>query len=74
VTTVLNGVASDAAPEAGVGVPLVQEMLTFTLAPLFGAKSLLTMNAAVFRLFTIVQEWVPFTVIATLAQPVWLAV
>jgi hypothetical protein len=52
---VLNGVASDAVPEDGVAVPLAQLMLIETLAPLFGTKSLFTMNACWFRVLTMVQ-------------------
>ena len=70
----MNGVASEAVPDEGVAVPLAQLMLTLTDPPAFGTKSLLTMKACVFRLFTIVQECVPPTEIATVAQPVWFAV
>jgi hypothetical protein len=56
VTVVVNGVASDADPDAGEGVPLVQVMLTLTLAPLFGMKSLTTVNVALFCVFVMVQE------------------
>ena len=55
LTVVVNGVASEAEPLAGEGVPLVQLTLTLTLAPLFGTKSLFTVNVAVFRVFVIVQ-------------------
>ena len=44
----LAGVDSDAGAEAGVGLPLVQVMLTVTDAPLLGTKSLLTVNVAEF--------------------------
>ena len=71
---VMNGVDSDAEPEAGEGVPLVQVTLTATLAPLDGWKSLLTVRVAVFSVLVIVQEGVPLTGIATLAQLAWLAV
>jgi hypothetical protein len=74
VTVVTNGVASDAEPDAGDGVPLVQVTLTLTLAPLFGMKSLLTVNVPLFRALVIVQEWLPPTLIATLAQFDWFAV
>jgi hypothetical protein len=74
VTVVVNGVASEAEPEAGDGVPLVQVTLTETDAPLFGTKSLFTVNVALFNVFVIVQEWTPLTAIGTLAQFVWLAV
>jgi hypothetical protein len=52
----------------------VQDTLTLALAPLFGTKSLFTVNEALFRLLMIVQECVPPFVIATLAHAVWLAV
>jgi hypothetical protein len=71
---VTNGVASEAEPLAGEGVPLVQLTLTETLAPLFGTKSLITVNVPAFSVFVIVQEGVPPTLIATPAQPAWLAV
>ena len=74
MTVVVKGVASEAVPLDGVAVPLVQETLTLTLAALFGTKSLTTVNAPVFRLFTIVQEDEPPTLIATLAQFDWSAV
>jgi len=47
-TVVVNGVASDAEPEFGEGVPLVQLRLTLTDAPLFGTKSFDTVNVALF--------------------------
>jgi hypothetical protein len=53
---VVNWTASEAVPEAGVGVPLVQATLTDTLAPLFGTKSLLTLSVALVWVFVIVQE------------------
>jgi hypothetical protein len=56
-----NGVASDAEPLAGEGVPLVQVTLTLTDAPLFGTKSLFTVRVAVFSVFVIVQLGVPPT-------------
>ena len=59
VTVVENGVASDADPEAGDGVPLVQLMLTATDAALFGTKFLLTVNVALFCVLVIVQLPVP---------------
>ena len=71
---VVNGVASDAEPEAGEGVPLVHVMLTETEAPLFGTKSLTTVNVALFCVFVIVQEWLPPTLIATFRQFAWFAV
>jgi hypothetical protein len=53
----MNGVASDADPDAGEGVPpLVQVTLTETDPPAFGTKSLTTVNVAVLSWFTIVQE------------------
>jgi hypothetical protein len=56
VTTVTNGVLSDAEPEAGVGVPpLVHVTLTLTGVALSGWKSLFTVKVAVLRLLTIVQ-------------------
>jgi hypothetical protein len=55
VTVVTNGVASEAEPLAGEGVPLVQLTLTETLAPLFGTKSLLTVNVPLFWVFVMVQ-------------------
>jgi hypothetical protein len=42
----VNGVASDALPDAGNAVPLAQLTLTETDAPLFGWKSLFTVNMA----------------------------
>jgi hypothetical protein len=71
--TVLNGVASDATPDDGVAVPLAQETLTFTVARLFGTKSLLTMKDCGTWVLTIVHECEPPFVMATLAQSVWLA-
>ncbi len=55
VTVVVKGVASEAEPEAGEGVPLVQETLTVTEAPLLGMKSLLTVRVALFSVLVIVQ-------------------
>lgn len=55
LTVVTNGVASDAVPEAGEGVPLLQLTLTLTLAPLFGWKSLLTVRVAVLSVLVMVQ-------------------
>jgi hypothetical protein len=74
VTVVVNGVASLAEPLVGEGVPLVQVTLTETLAPLFGTKSLFTVKMPEFSTFTIVQELLPPTLIATLAQFDWLSV
>jgi hypothetical protein len=74
VIVVMNGVAVDAEPDAGVGVPLVQVTLTETDAPLLGENVLLTVSVALFNVFVIVQEWTPLTAIATLAQLVWFAV
>jgi len=74
VTVVVNGEASDAGPEAVVGVPLVQTTVTGTLAPLSGTKSLLTVNVALFSEFTIVQDAEPPTLIGTLAHAAWLTV
>jgi hypothetical protein len=70
----VNGVVSVAEPDAGEGVPLVQLTLTLTDAPLFGEKSLLTVNVALFSVFVIVQEALPPTVIATFAHVAWLTV
>ena len=70
----MNGVASDAEPLAGTGVPLEQVTLTGTDAPEFGTKSLFTVSVALFRVLVIVQDGVPPTVSATLAHGVWLAV
>ena len=55
VTVVTNGVASEAEPDAGDGVPLVQVTLTGTLAALFGTKSLLTVRVVTRAVFVIVQ-------------------
>jgi hypothetical protein len=55
VTVVVNGVASEAEPEAGEGEPLVQVTLTVTLPALLGTKSLLTVSVALFSVFVIVQ-------------------
>jgi hypothetical protein len=74
VIVVENGVASDAEPDAGDGVPLVQLMLMGTDAPSFGTKSLFTVSVAVFRVFVIVQLAAPPFVIATPEQAAWLAV
>jgi hypothetical protein len=56
VIVVVNGVASDADPDAGEGVPLLQVTLTVTLAPLFGKKSLYTVSVALFSVLVIVHE------------------
>jgi hypothetical protein len=69
-----NGVASDAEPDAGEGVPLVQVTLTLTLAPLLGLKSLLTVRVALFKVFVIVQVALPPILMVTLAQAASLAV
>ena len=74
MTVVVKGVASEAEPELGEGVPLVQVTLTATLAPLLGTKSLFTVNVPLRRVLTIVQLWVPPLTIETDAQPAWLAV
>ena len=71
---VTNGVAVEAEPDAGAGVPLVQVTLTGTDAPLLGENVLFTVSVALFRVFVIVQEWAPPTMIATLAQGAWLGV
>jgi hypothetical protein len=59
VTVVVKGVASEAEPEAGDGVPLVQVTLTDTEAALFGMKSLLTVSVVVFSVLVIVQLPLP---------------
>jgi hypothetical protein len=74
VIVVVNGVDSLADPEAGDGVPLVQETLTETLAALFGMKSLFTVSVALFSVLVIVQDDAVRFVISTRAQPVWFAV
>ena len=74
VIVVENGVASEAEPLAGEGVPLVQLTLTGTLAALFGMKSLFTVSVALLSVLVIVQLGVPPTLIATLAHGAWLAV
>jgi hypothetical protein len=74
VKVVTNGVDSEAEPEAGDGVPLVQLTLTATLAPSFGTKSLLTVKVPLFRLFVIVQLAPPPLMIMTDAQFAWFAV
>jgi hypothetical protein len=74
VIVVLNGVASEAVPLEGEGVPLVQVTFTGTLAPEFGTKSLFTVSVALFSVLVIVQFDVPPTLIATLTQFAWLAV
>jgi hypothetical protein len=52
---VTNGVASEAEPPAGEGVPLVQVTVTLTDAPLFGTKFLFTVSVALFCVLVIVQ-------------------
>jgi hypothetical protein len=74
VTVTDSGVASEIDPEAGDGVPLLQLMFTGTLAPLFGTKSLLTTNVALFSVLVIVQLAAPPLEMATPAQAAWLAV
>jgi hypothetical protein len=59
LTVVVNGVASEAEPDAGDGVPLVQVTLTETDAPLFGTKSFFTVKSATLRTFRIVQLPLP---------------
>jgi hypothetical protein len=51
----VKGVASDALPDAGDGVPLVQVTITVTLPPLFGTKSFATVKLAVFSVFWMLQ-------------------
>ena len=55
----MNGVASEAEPLDGEGVPLVQVTETLTDAALSGMKSLLTVTVASFWVLVIVQEPVP---------------
>ena len=55
VTVVVNGEASEAWPELGEGVPLVQVTLTGTDAALLGTKSLWTVKVALFSVLVIVQ-------------------
>jgi hypothetical protein len=74
VIVVTNGVDSEAEPEAGDGVPLVQATLTATLAALFGSKSLFTVRVALFSVFAIVQETLLPLNSVTAEQFVWLAV
>lgn len=73
-TVVLNGVASEAVPEAGIARPDAQETLTLTDAPSFGTKSLFTVNGALVCTLMIVQDALPPTVIRTSAQPAWMSV
>jgi hypothetical protein len=70
----VKGNASEAIPDAGLGVPLAQETLTLTGAALSGWKSFETTKDAEFRELTIVQEGVPPWTTRTSAQFVWLAV
>lgn len=56
VTVTESGDASETLPEAGDGVPLEQLMLTGTLAPLFGTKSLLISSVPERSVLVIVQE------------------
>jgi hypothetical protein len=55
-TVKVAGVASEALVEAGDAEPLAHESETVTLAPLFGTKSLFTVNVAALRSLTIVQD------------------
>ena len=55
LTVVVKGVASEAEPLAGEGVPLVQLTLTLTLAPLFGTKSFWTRKVPERSVLVIVQ-------------------
>lgn len=52
----LAGVASEALALAGLAVPLAQERLTVTEAPLLGTKSLFTVKVAWLRVLTMVHE------------------
>jgi hypothetical protein len=70
VIVVTNGAASEADPEAGDGVPLVQLTLTETVAPLFGTKSLFTVSVALVCVLVIVQDTVPPGLIVLLQVPV----
>jgi hypothetical protein len=74
VTVVTNCVASLDVPLLGEGVPLVQVTPTGTLAPLFGMKSLFTVNVALFRVFVTVHVEVPPLLIPTPVQFARLAV
>jgi hypothetical protein len=69
-----NGVASEAEPPAGEGVPLVHVTLTLTEETSFGMKSLFTVSVAVFSVFVIVQLAAPPGVMLTDAQFAWFAV
>ena len=55
VMVVVKGEASEAEPEAGEGVPVVQVTLTLTEAALFGTKSLLTVRVALLSVLMMVQ-------------------
>jgi hypothetical protein len=55
VTVKVAGAASEALAEAGETLPLAQDRLTVTEAPLLGTKSLLTLNWAVLRVLVMVQ-------------------
>jgi hypothetical protein len=68
VIVVENGVASEALPLAGEGVPLEQVTLTGTVAPSSGTKSLMTVKVALFSVFVIVHEEAPPLLMLTLAQ------
>jgi hypothetical protein len=68
------GVASEADALAGEAVPLAQERLTVTDAPLFGTKSLWTRKVPAFSVFVIVQETLPPFTSVLFAQSAWLAV
>jgi hypothetical protein len=70
----VNGVDSVAVPDAGEGVPLVQLTLTLTEAPLFGTKSLFTMNVPALSVLVMVQETFPPLTSVLFAQFAWLAV
>ena len=55
VTVKVAGVASEALAEVGETLALAQDRLTVTEAPLFGTKSLLTVNWAELRVLVMVQ-------------------
>ena len=55
VTVKVAGVASEALAEAGETLPLVQERLTVTEAPLLGIKSFWTTNVLLLRVLVMVQ-------------------
>ena len=64
----LTGVAWLTGPLLGEGVPLVQLTLAVTEDELLSEKFLCTLRVALFKVLVIVQDGVPPTEIATLAQ------